>query len=165
MRCALRLPKTEVRTDSTAGRGLYATAPIAAGETVAIKAGYLFSEAELVASGTLTWCLQVEDGLFMGPRKPEDVDEGSTFINHSCDPNLGFKGQMFYVAMRDIAAGEELTHDYAIAFTSGMKEFDCRCGSKLCRGRWSHDDWKKPEIQARYNGWFQPYLAEKIKTL
>jgi len=36
------------------------------------------------------------------------------FINHSCEPNVGFAGNVVLVAMRDIEAGEELTTDYAM---------------------------------------------------
>jgi hypothetical protein len=36
------------------------------------------------------------------------------FINHSCDPNVGFAGDIVLVAMRDIRQGEELTADYAL---------------------------------------------------
>jgi enoyl-CoA hydratase/carnithine racemase len=58
----------------------------------------------------------------------------SVFINHSCDPNVGFRGQVVYVAMRDIAAGEELCHDYSME-RSDDYTLDCHCGSPLCRGR------------------------------
>ena len=37
------------------------------------------------------------------------------FINHSCDPNCeteDMSGRIFVVAIRDIAAGEELTYEY-----------------------------------------------------
>jgi hypothetical protein len=33
------------------------------------------------------------------------------FINHSCEPSVGFAGNIVLVAMRDISAGEELTTD------------------------------------------------------
>ena len=36
------------------------------------------------------------------------------FINHSCEPNVGFAGDIVLVAMRDISPGEELTTDYAL---------------------------------------------------
>ena len=36
------------------------------------------------------------------------------FINHSCEPNVGFAGNTVLVAMRDISPGEELTTDYAL---------------------------------------------------
>jgi SET domain-containing protein len=33
------------------------------------------------------------------------------FINHSCEPNVGFAGNVVLVAMRDISPGKELTTD------------------------------------------------------
>lgn len=33
------------------------------------------------------------------------------YTNHSCEPNIAIQGQIVFVAMREIAAGEELTHD------------------------------------------------------
>ncbi|MEY8013773.1 SET domain-containing protein-lysine N-methyltransferase [Mycobacterium servetii] len=36
------------------------------------------------------------------------------FINHSCEPNVGFAGNIVLVAMREVTAGEQLTTDYAL---------------------------------------------------
>lgn len=33
------------------------------------------------------------------------------FLNHACEPNVGIQGQIVFVAMRNVAAGEELTLD------------------------------------------------------
>src|SRR5262245_17355356 len=41
--------------------------------------------------------------------------------NHSCDPNLWWEGPYDLVARRDIAAGEELTNDYATS--AGLEDF------------------------------------------
>ena len=49
------------------------------------------------------------------------------------------------VAMRDIAVGEALTFDYAMADGSNYDEFDCACGTALCRSRVSGSDWSRPE--------------------
>ena len=49
------------------------------------------------------------------------------FINHSCTPNCWFEiaGTTIWIrAARTIAAGEELTYDYA---TIGDRTMDCRC--------------------------------------
>ena len=54
------------------------------------------------------------------------------YLNHSCDPNCAIAGQIVFVAMRDIAAGEELTHDWATTDDLDY-ELDCRCGSAACR--------------------------------
>lgn len=36
------------------------------------------------------------------------------YINHSCNPNMGIKGSVTFVALRDIKKGEEVTFDYSI---------------------------------------------------
>jgi hypothetical protein len=86
----------------------------------------------------------------------------SVFINHSCDPNVGFRGQVVYIAMRDIAAGEELCHDYAMERSDGYT-LDCHCGSPLCRGKVTGQDWKLPELQARYGDYFSIYIRNKFQ--
>jgi len=58
------------------------------------------------------------------------------FINHSCDPNCETEdeeGRIFVMAIRDIAAGEELTYEYNL-YDSDDAEADCHCGAAKCRG-------------------------------
>ena len=58
------------------------------------------------------------------------------FINHCCDPNCETEdtdGRIFVVAIRDIAAGEELTYEYHL-YDSDESEQDCYCGAQQCRG-------------------------------
>ena len=86
-------------------------------------------------------------------------------LNHSCDPNVGFTGQIGLVAMCDIQAGEELTFDYAMCDGSEYDEFDCYCGSKNCRGHVKGSDWSRPELWEKYDGYFMPYLARRIEML
>jgi D-alanine-D-alanine ligase-like ATP-grasp enzyme len=54
--------------------------------------------------------------------------------NHSCAPNTAFAG-LNVVALREVAADEELTIDYATFCDAQMTPFDCQCGSPQCRGR------------------------------
>lgn len=57
------------------------------------------------------------------------------YINHSCDPNLFFDtGRMEIVALRPIAAGEELTFFYPSTEWSMDRAFDCHCGTSECIG-------------------------------
>jgi SET domain-containing protein len=91
----------------------------------------------------------------------EEVTEEEC-INHSCDPNLGFKGMIELVALRDIGSGEQVTFDYAMCMTESYGDMECWCGSERCRGRFTGNDWKLPELQQRYRGHFQPYIEEKI---
>ena len=83
------------------------------------------------------------------------------YTNHSCEPNIGLQGQIVYVAMRDIDAGEELTHDWATTDDLSY-EMACRCGSQSCRGTLTGKDWMKPELRERYKGWFCWFLQRKI---
>ena len=158
-----RSPKIRVSDATLAGRGVVAVEKIARDEIVAIKAGHVITRAELAeataAAGDMA--LQIDDDFYLAPRQPEDVENMSVFINHSCDPNVGFRGQVVYVAMRDIAAGEELCHDYAME-RSDDYSLDCHCGSRLCRGKVTGNDWKLPELQRRYGDYFSIYLRNKI---
>ena len=55
------------------------------------------------------------------------------YTNHSCAPNCAGLDGEFDVAIADIAAGEQITDDYAWL---GMRvTFDCRCRAPGCRGR------------------------------
>lgn len=53
--------------------------------------------------------------------------------NHSCDPNTDFDG-LNVVALKNIQKGEELTLDYALFLDETMEPFTCTCGASNCRG-------------------------------
>ncbi len=58
------------------------------------------------------------------------------FANHSCQPNMVLKvqqGRVAFYALRDIAAGEELTARYGETHHAGR--LVCRCGAPGCQGR------------------------------
>jgi hypothetical protein len=63
--------------------------------------------------------------------------------------------------MRDIAPGEELTHDWA---TTDDLDYvmECKCGSPNCRGTITGKDWMKKELQEKYKGWFCWFIQRKI---
>lgn len=73
------------------------------------------------------------------------------FINHSCDPNCETRdidGRIFVVAIRDIAAGEELTYEYNL-HDSDDSDADCNCGAAACRGTmFSEDEVKRRRRRA-----------------
>jgi hypothetical protein len=86
------------------------------------------------------------------------------FGNHSCDPNMWHVGPFEIAARRDIRAGEELTVDYATHSAAAGFSMRCACGSSLCRGEVSSDDWRRPELQDRYRGHWVPVLADRIQS-
>jgi hypothetical protein len=55
-------------------------------------------------------------------------------INHSCEPNAAVRTDKI-IAWNCIKKGEEITIDYKRTETKLSKPFDCKCGSKHCRGR------------------------------
>ena len=82
--------------------------------------------------------------------------------NHSCDPNIGVQGQIIFVAMRDINAGEELTHDWATT-DDDTYEMACACGAPQCRKIITGQDWRRQDVQEKYRDYMSWYLQEKIK--
>ncbi|KVM46038.1 SET domain-containing protein-lysine N-methyltransferase [Burkholderia ubonensis] len=60
----------------------------------------------------------------------------SGLLLHSCDPNVRLDMAGFELwSLRDIAAGEMLTMDYASTEDMLMRQFECHCGAPNCR-RW-----------------------------
>ena len=162
-----RSPKTEVRESKIHGRGLFATADIAKGEVVAVKGGHIVSREQLREQVTPRLGpveIQIGDDLFITPVTQGQRDGSMLYSNHSCNANLGMRGEITFVALRDIRAGEELTHDWAT--TDGDDySVQCKCGSPQCRGTLTGKDWQRPELQERYAGYFSAYLAAKIARM
>jgi uncharacterized protein len=156
--------KTEARESKIHGRGLFATADIAKGEVVAVKGGYIISREqfrEKITPRLGSVEIQIGDDLFIAPVTEEERDGSMLYTNHSCDPNLGMRGEITFVAMRDIRAGEELTHDWATTDDDDYS-VECKCGAPNCRKVLTGKDWQRPELQARHAGYFSAYLAKKI---
>ena len=105
------------------------------------------------------YSLQVEDNHYLVSLSD---CEPADYVNHSCAPNAGLSGQITLVAMCDIAAGEEITYDYAMSDGSTYDEFPCTCGAAECRGAVTGKDWKRPDLWRRYEGHFSPYLRRRI---
>ncbi|GIW71475.1 MAG: hypothetical protein KatS3mg102_1017 [Planctomycetota bacterium] len=158
-------PLLEARENRKKGlMGLYARAPIPPGEVLVVWAGRIVTGAELaqVPQEPARYVVQIEEDLYLlSVGEPEPAD----FINHSCEPNAGLRGQIVVVSMRAIEAGEEVCIDYAMSDGSPYDEFECGCGTPSCRGRITGEDWRRPELWERYAGYFSPYLQRRIEAL
>lgn len=159
-----RSPKTEIRESRIHGRGLFATADITKDEIVAVKGGRIVDRKTLREKimpqlGPVE--IQIDDDLFIAPVTDEERELSMLYSNHSCDANLGMHGEITFVAMRDIRAGEELTHDWATTDDDDYS-VECKCGAANCRKIVTGKDWQRPELQKRYAGYFSVYLARKI---
>jgi len=151
------------RPSGIAGRGLMAAEPIARDEVVAIKGGHIVDTATLhrLPEKLQNSDVQIAGGFHLAALDESEYEPVMLFINHSCEPNVGFAGNVVLVAMRDIAAGEELTTDYAL-FDDNDDEMRCGCGAPSCRRVIGGRDWRRPELQRRYGGYFSSYLLRRF---
>lgn len=156
-------PKLEVRPlPQKGGYGVFAVRPVEHGEVISVWSGRIVNYDQWLAlpPDLQTHTVQVEEDLYLASLTP---DEPPDFINHSCNPNAGMNGQLVLVAMRNIAAGDEVCFDYAMCDGTPYDEFECQCGSPHCR-RWiTGNDWLRPELWERYDGYFIPYLQRRIE--
>jgi uncharacterized protein len=145
------------------GRGLVAVEPIAEGEVVAVKGGHIVTSEMLHALPERLQLseVQIADGLHVAALTDDEYESVMLFLNHSCEPNVGFGGNIVLVAMRGISVGTELTTDYAL-FDDYDGAMECACGRPSCRGTIDGRDWQRPELQERYRGYFSWYLEQRI---
>jgi uncharacterized protein len=161
-------PKLEVRVSPSHEKGVFARETVLAGERLAILGGDIMFLDEIhdLPEPLQEYPMQIEERFVLGNRR--DIDD-TDYFNHSCDPNAGFKGQIFLVAMRRIPPGEEVTFDYAMVVSESVGsdiifKMNCRCGASTCRAVITEHDWKRVDLQKRYQGFFSEYLREKIET-
>ena len=141
-----RGPRIQVRRSGIHGKGVFAVAPMAAGEIVVEYTGEVISWPEALrrhphdpSNPDHTFYFHVDDervidGKFGG--------NAAKWINHGCDPNCEadeIGERVFVKALRDISPGEELNYDYGLVLEGRhtakiKKQFECRCGAPTCRG-------------------------------
>lgn len=138
--------------------------PIEKGELISIWGGDIVAKERLDPSMPrfTQRVLQIDEELYILTAEEKEPND---CFNHSCEPNLGFTGQIGLVTLRDVDAGEELTFDYAMSDGEPYDEFDCHCGMPTCRHKVTGNDWKLPSLWEKYEGYFSPYLARRIHTL
>jgi len=141
-------------------QGIFALEPIQTGELVALFGGEVMTYDQMMTypPEIVRQSIQVEEGLYLVSTYPSPGDK----FNHSCDPNAWIEGHIAIVARRDIAIGEHICFDYATCDGSPYDEFTCLCGSAICRGTVTGNDWQNTDLQARYKGHFMPYLQRRI---
>lgn len=110
--------------------------------------------------------IQIEDGFTIGPFSTSQNLTGN-FVNHSCEPNAGIRGQISLYSMKNIKKGEEICFDYGTVLF-GLKgkptyRVKCHCHSKSCRGFVTNLDWKNYEFQKKYKGYFPYYISDAIQ--
>jgi hypothetical protein len=129
---AEQAPPTRRAPSRIAGQGLHAGAPIGSGDPV------------------------VHFG------RPPQAAQDLGAVNHCCDPNLHWGDEHTLIASRDIAAGEELTVDYATCVTHPDFVLYCHCDTYRCRQVIEGADWEIPQLRKRYARRWHPAVQRRI---
>ena len=92
--------------------------------------GRILTDDEVRALAPPYSSLGVDDGLNL----LIDADSLIRYGNHSCDPNAWMADAVTETARRGIAAGEEITIDYATHSAMPEWRLECRCGHGALSG-------------------------------
>lgn len=121
----------EQRPSSLHGMGVFTKRAVKRGEVALVMRGLIVHAKDLpddMRALQIGWELWLAED----PANPHLDD----FINHACAPNLGYAdGSLAMVALRDIAAGEELTWHYATSIADAGWNIPCKCGAPECAGQ------------------------------
>lgn len=161
-------PDTELRfVSSEVGLGVFATTFIPRGTIVWTLCQFdrIFTSTEAVDMAPNYRALLERFGYIDSTGNYVLCWDSGRHVNHSCDPTMLDLGDEFEVAIRDIAAGEQLTCEYGGLNLTGRLR--CRCGSANCRGTvggedvlqlWRQWDGAVQHSLASANGVAQPLL-------
>ena len=129
-----------IRPSRIHAAGVFTTAPIRKGSRVVEYSGPRLSPEEanrLYDGAARTYLYGLEDG-----KTVIDGEGMGAYLNHSCDPNCEvdeLKNRVWILALRNIAAGEELLWDYNLYDDDDPAP--CHCGSAKCRGTMYSREW------------------------
>lgn len=124
-----------IRSSQIHESGCYTTTPIADGDFIVQYTGPRITTEEAndrYQHAERTYLFGLDCGTHV-----IDGNGIAAFINHSCDPNCETDevyGQVWIIACRDIAAGEELAYDYNLYDGEPDDESLCFCRAPDCRG-------------------------------
>lgn len=148
------------------GYGLFAKEKIKKGEIVSISGGLILTTDEFKSNiakyGDYSYF--IEEGFVICALNQENPSDDWR-MNHCCEPNCGVKGQIVFVALRDIEKSEELTYDYAMTESDPDYEVELYCDKGTCRKKCTGSDWVNTSIQEKYKGYFSLYIQKKIDEL
>jgi uncharacterized protein len=96
-------PKLKVNETVRYGRGVFAKENIKKDELLVIFGGYAVHLEEFykLSPKVMHYLSQISDDFVFGIKKSSELED-ACYFNHNCNPNAGYKGQIFLVAMRKI---------------------------------------------------------------
>ena len=143
---ALDARRIQTRRSGVHGKGVFALADLAEGETIIEYVGEVISWKEALrrhphdpSNPNHTFYFHIDDKHVIDGKAGGN---SSRWINHACKPNCEAdedSGRVFIKALRNIKAGEELFYDYGLIIDAKytkklLAEYPCWCGAKKCRG-------------------------------
>ena len=158
-------PKIEKKTIEGKGIGLFAIQKILKDEVVSISGGIIIESKEWhnFKEKYGDYAYFIDKNFLIAPLNPQDPSDDWR-MNHCCHPNCGVKGQIIFVAMRDIEKGEELTFDYAMTESDPDYQVELKCDKQNCRQKFTGNDWKLPSLQEKYGKYLSLYIQENINN-
>lgn len=132
------------------GKGVFAIRDFQPGETVIVG-----RRVEVLPQRTLH-SLQMDFDLHV------ELDEPARLLNHSCNPNTGVRNNQFggydFVALVNIAKGDEITWDYETTEYISIAVSKCLCGHYNCRNEIRGFKFFHFEIKQKYGQFIADYL-------
>ena len=161
--------RVEVRPSSIQGLGLFAARDFAAGEVILDRdESRTVDDEHPLAPGELRiHCDDLWVGRVILLPYPE------RHLNHSCAHNAWIQWDLdargHIAALRQIAAGEEITNFYPLN-ADGDGEWQCRCGASSCLGNvpvsyFALDSDRQWELLPLLSEWFVLEHQEQIQTI
>ncbi len=147
------LPKLELRKSTIAGTGCFALEDIKKDAMIGEYTGEIITDEEAnnrydESPMEETYLFSIEGGKCIDATNETHAVK---YINHCCDPNCEADedetGRVFYTALKDIKAGEELTVDYQL-IADDDDDQPCLCGATNCRGTMKAPKEEKKEDEA-----------------
>lgn len=145
-----------VSDSSIAGKGIFTSKDIKKGQVAFVLKGPLvhFAPRNKEEAINLPNIVGIEKDVYIDPVAPY------VYFNHRCEPNLSAdEDGVTYIALKDIAANEELTFDYSTSEHSPW-EMECGCGSAKCRKVVKSIENLPPSYFAEYYPYIPPYFQK-----
>ena len=161
-------PAVHVGYSTIAGKGLLTSAPLETG-TVVVRLGgrrvttaelhALFDSASAAASNDYvdTFAVSHDTHLVL------PTQTAAHYANHSCDPTMWLVSPFELATCRRVVAGEELTVDYGLISDDDEFRMECGCRSSRCRDVITGADWRRVDLQTRYEGHWPLGLRRRIE--
>ena len=141
----------EIRTRSDHQKGLFTTKARGRDEILIYYDGPILDH-------STRYSIQIDDN-----RHIEGTPESNAYLNHACAPNayVDWKGPHLR-ALRNIAAGEELTCNYLTTDWELHEPFVCTCGASNCYGVVRGFKYLSPEQQRALSAFVPEFMKKRI---